>query len=414
MSYDRVTSPTELTRWTTRLTAPTDSQRQPAATAPSVLRNHFPQLDGLRALAAVAVISEHFSRLEDWTHFPIGIFGLWLFFVLRGFLITGILLRAKADAGGDGGQLRHAWRAFYARRILRIFPLYYTVLIGALCLGLPGVRASFGWNATHLANVLEVTRGQAPGFGHFWSLSVEEQFYFLWPTIVLLAPRRLVYAIAAAMVFAAPVARRMMLSASDNMHLARVVPPACLDGLGMGALLGLLRDGGGTSAAIRRWLGRVALGVGLTILAIIFATGLYGIGWRLPFAARYSAYALVAFWLIDRAADGFGGWTRAVLESPPLLYLGKISFGIYVLHLIVPEGIRWVEARTGLDLHFPAALGFGQFAYVTAASVSLATVSWYVLERPINDLKRFFPYIRRQARPIRGTTGASLDPVTRP
>lgn len=392
------------------MSAPIAPPDQPAGSAPSVLRNHFPQLDGLRALAALAVITEHFTRLESYIRFPIGIFGLWLFFVLSGFLITGILLRAKADAGADRDELRHAWLAFYARRILRIFPLYYTVLLASVGFGLPGASRSFGWNAGHLANVPEVTRGQAPGFGHFWSLSVEEQFYFVWPTIVLLTPRRFIYVVAAAMVFMAPVARLTMLSISDNMHLARVVPPACLDGLGMGALLGLLRDGGDTSSSLRRWLGRVALGVGLAILSAIFATGLYGIGWRLPFSARYSAYALIAFWLIDRAADGVRGWAGLVLESPPLLYLGKISFGIYVLHLIVPEGIKAIEARTGLDLGFPERLGLGQFAYVTVVAVILATISWYALERPINDLKRFFPYSRRRPGPGRpADAGASAE-----
>lgn len=396
------------------MTATTHPPEQPGGTAPSVLRNHFPQLDGLRALAAIAVISEHFTRLETWTRLPVGIFGLWLFFVLSGFLITGILLRSKADAAGDWGELTHAWRAFYMRRILRIFPLYYTVLGIAILVGLPGIRQNIGWNAFHLANVPEVTRGQAPGFGHFWSLSVEEQFYFVWPTIVLLAPRRFIYVVASAMILVAPVSRLAMLTVSDNFHLARVAPPSCLDGLGMGALLGLLRDGGGTSAAWRTVFGRVALGVGLAILGAVFAASLVGIGWRLPFSARYSGFALVAFWLIDRAADGFGGITRAVLESRPLLYLGKISFGIYVLHLIVPEGIKWLEIRTGVSLGFPTELGWGQFAYVTAVSVVLATISWSILERPINDLKRFFPYSSRKSRAERAeraTPNPELAPL---
>jgi len=381
------------------LAEPMNPNSRSTDTAPSVVQNHFPQLDGLRALAAFSVIAEHFSNLSDWLHFPVGLFGLWLFFVLSGFLITGILLRSKADADGDWKELSHAWRAFYARRMLRIFPLYYTVLLGAAWLDLDGVRRSFFWNAIHLANVAEISRGlQAPGFAHFWSLSVEEQFYFIWPTIVLLAPRKYIFGVASAMVFFAPISRLVMMTVSENFHYARVIPPSCTDGLGMGALLGLLREGGGTTAASRKWVGRVALGVGLLILAAVLVGGLIGVGWRVPFSARYSAYALIAFWLIDRAADGFRGPVKFVLESPPLLYLGKISFGIYVIHLMIPSLIRWLHDRTGHSFGFPTEPGTAQFLYVAAASVGLATISWYALERPINDLKRYFPYADPEAR----------------
>jgi peptidoglycan/LPS O-acetylase OafA/YrhL len=108
-------------------------------------RGYLVQLDGLRAFAALSVIIQHFTILESYTRIPVGIAGVWLFFVLSGFLITGILLRARADAQGDRGRLVDAWKAFYMRRILRIFPLYYTVLLGAALMGLPGVRQRLLW-----------------------------------------------------------------------------------------------------------------------------------------------------------------------------------------------------------------------------------------------------------------------------
>lgn len=383
----------------------------PTHPARSASRNHLVQLDGLRAIAAISVIAEHFSDFGQALHFPVGLMGLWLFFVLSGFLITGILLKAKGDAGGVWDDTRHAWRAFYVRRMLRIFPLYYSILIVAALMDLPGVRANLGWYLGHVANLSEILPGrQAPPFAHFWSLSVEEQFYLIWPTVVLLAPRRMVVAIAAAMVVVAPLSRLAMLSLIENFHYARVLPPSCLDGLGMGALLALLREGGITPTRTRDRFCAASLWVGLAILAAVTAAEIQHVGFRLPIALRYTGFTLVSVWLINRASDGFGGAAKAVLESRPLLYLGKISFGIYVIHLTVPWLIGWVQARTGVRVGFPAEPGPLQFCYVTAVSVALASLSWRFLEKPINDLKRFFPYDRVGPKP-RASDPDPAEPV---
>jgi len=141
------------------------------------------------------------------------------------------------------------------------------------------------------------------------------------------------------------------------------------------------------------------------------AARLVDVGYRIPFSIRYSAYALVSLWLINGAADGFRSPARRFLEFVPLVYLGKISFGIYVLHLMIPSLMEWLRSKTGLGFGFPEDLGLAQFLYVTALSVVLASMSWYGLEKPINDLKRFFPY---RAAGARGGVGRADDREARP
>ena len=363
-------------------------------------QNHYIQLDGLRAFAALSVILQHFSIPGLPMPLPVGLAGVWLFFVLSGFLITGILLRARSDARGDRSALAYAWRAFYIRRILRIFPLYYTVLIGAACLGLPLVRYGFGWYAGHLTNFFGALVGPvAPSLVHFWSLAVEEQFYLVWPSLILLAPRRFVMGTTIAMIVVAPISRFLMIRATGDWAFSHALPPSCLDGLAMGALLALLREEGTFSPEARGRYCRSALAVGLLILVAIKACELIKIGYRIPFSIRYTGYSLVSLWLVDRAVDGFRGPAKWVLEARPLVYMGKISYGIYVFHMIVPELVDWVRDRYGYGLGLSEEAGLARSLYVTGASVLLATISWNLIEKPLNDLKRFFPYKRPKARP---------------
>jgi len=176
-------------------------------TAPKVVSGpdagRVPALDGLRGIAILMVMLFHFVYLDPTRVLgPFGLIGLYLrygytgvnlFFVLSGFLISGILLDAKSEP--------HYFRNFYARRILRIFPLYYGYLIVALVLGrafsyygsttLRLEAQSQVWLWTYTSNLCEAFHQHYfDMFRHFWSLAVEEQFYLVWPVVILLAPRR--------------------------------------------------------------------------------------------------------------------------------------------------------------------------------------------------------------------------------
>lgn len=155
------------------------------AQAPASALSHMKQLDGLRAIAVLSVLYYHFYS----NALPFGIMGVRLFFVLSGFLITGILLQCRRLAETGGQSSLFTLRRFYIRRFLRIFPLFYLVLLVSAVINLQGFRDGLWWHAAYLSNVYFAAGGNAGATIHFWSLSVEEQFYLIWPWLILYVPR---------------------------------------------------------------------------------------------------------------------------------------------------------------------------------------------------------------------------------
>lgn len=214
---------------------------------------YMPQLDGLRAIAVGAVMLHHFlplARFVPYDFITLGDLGVRLFFVLSGFLITGILLRCKSDVANLGAHSRHPLRMFYVRRFLRIFPVYYLALGFAALLNLPTVRDSLPWHAAYLSNVFFARSGQFNGpLSHFWSLAVEEQFYFIWPWLIVFAPSRHVPRIIAASIVGA-IAFRLYVVLSGGSDLAAfILLPGCMDSLGIGDYSRTTRQSPGTRLA---------------------------------------------------------------------------------------------------------------------------------------------------------------------
>lgn len=166
------------------------------------------QLDGLRALAIAGVMLFHseFAFLERTV--PLWL-GVHLFFVLSGFLITGILLRGERSAEFVGG--------FYIRRALRLFPLYYLVF-AIMALFSQELREAWPYYTFYSANIWIFKNMRWGAGGHFWTLSVEEQFYLLWPFVVLFTPRRGLVGACIAMVIVAPLFRAVVSSSPVNLR----------------------------------------------------------------------------------------------------------------------------------------------------------------------------------------------------
>lgn len=177
---------------------------------------YMPQLDGLRAVAVGAVLVHHLLNKSllpaPLAHIPWGFAGVRLFFVLSGFLITGILLRARIDADRAGTSPLWVIRQFYARRFLRIFPLYYFVIFAGAIINLPPIREEFWWLVSYLFNFRIASLGWFPeNVAHFWILAVEEQFYLFWPLLMLFAPRWSLLWLSLTMVAIGPVFRALIL-----------------------------------------------------------------------------------------------------------------------------------------------------------------------------------------------------------
>jgi peptidoglycan/LPS O-acetylase OafA/YrhL len=351
------------------------------------------QLDGLRAFAVLLVLWAHSGKVE----IPLsGYHGVLLFFVISGFLISRILLSARVAIAEPTGR----WpvlRAFYARRFLRIFPIYYAVLLLVALSGAAHIRSGLPWHLTYLSNWYFCYRGmpELAHAGHFWSLSVEEQFYIFWPWFVLLLPFRAVPWAAVTMIVAAPVYRYVIALTGVSDLAIWLSTPAVLDALGMGCLLAYLWERPHFADQIIRW----ALAGGLLLVGLEKLTHLLVVPKPLACAINNVGWMVICMWLVHRAARGQKTWFGRVLRARPLTYIGQISYGIYLMHFFVVP----VIARLGQHFHLQTAWaiqrGLPQFFLVALVSTGVAALSWRYFEGPLNSLKRYFPYIEAEQAP---------------
>ena len=373
-------------------------------------RRHVPALDGVRGLAILAVMAFHFTlRMPDATsgdrlvHRVLGAgwAGVDLFFVLSGLLITTLLLDAKGAP--------HYYRTFYGRRALRIFPLYYGFLaLYFLLVVHRGTTADDhylwheqGWWWSYLDNwwLAFVRRTEPPNYfwtGPFWSLAVEEQFYLLWPTLVLLLTRRRLAIVCGAVIVGAPVFRLWLRAHHAALIAPYALTPARLDSLAVGALLAIvLADHRLAYVGSRIFIGLGVMAAAITVAVFHAHGGLwtYG-GWEE--GPGYTIMAIGWGGLVAAGATAVRGTIPArVLGARWLRALGKYSYAMYVFHvpiwahvqpLVFPE--NRVPAVFGSHILPSLALGVlcGLLAFAAAF------VSWNVYEKQFLKLKRYFAY----------------------
>ncbi len=367
--------------------------------APQSEQPRFPQLDGLRAIAVLAVFISHFGlgsrlvwlqELLDWGHL-----GVRLFFVLSGFLITRILLKGKDAVESGQMTFSRSMLYFYGRRFLRIFPIYYLTLIVAGILDVQGIRSVLNYHFFYLSNltgaIFQLTEGgqyilKNPVSAHFWSLAVEEQFYLLWPVTLMLVPRRHVVKAVVIGISCAFLWRILSLAFVSDIPSQSVL--ACVDTLGAGALLAVFE---------KRWIplrfawrskGGIALVLGLTLLAGVTVLKSLGIAYRPRMIVLDTAEAAVFFFVVAFAASGSSGVAGKVLNSRVLRYLGKISYGMYIYHAFMSHLQEWLFERLGLP---PLGDTLGRTVILSCLTVAFASVSWYAVEVPLNRLKARIP-----------------------
>lgn len=362
------------------------------------------QLDSIRMIAAVMVICSHWTGVQTfWFN---GGVGVQLFFVISGFLITGILLDARDKAVQQGVDPRRVVQRFYIRRCLRIFPLFYATLALTYLAGIDAVRDSIQWHLSYLSNVFFALRGDWFGpVSHFWSLAVEEQFYLIWPFVILFAPRHLILPVIICCMVIAPVFRVLARTALDANEVAiTVLPFSSFDTLGIGALFAYLHYSTGHTNTDPPYNGR--RGVKLKPSSLAAYLGIVGVCvWLLcqrynadssdgVFVYNLSRIAMVLSLLgvVYGAANGFRGVIGFVLELRPLIYLGKISYGLYMFHFFVPKltsqafGAFGFSAKEMLGSH-------GLFFLNFAVLVTLSALSWHFFEKTITDFKKYYPYV---------------------
>jgi len=350
--------------------------------------SYRPQLDGLRALAVLAVVFQHFAP-SAWSRvIPWGGLGVTLFFVLSGYLITGILLRGRAEGEKNGSRRRYFLSHFYIRRALRIFPVYYATLIVAAILAIPPVRETFWWHAAYLSNVLFAWKNSYFGsVSPFWSLAVEQHFYLIWPWIVLSVPQRRLAAVFIAAAISGLAFRLGIHAAGWNDIAVNVLTPTAFEPFGIGAFLAWIEFTHHENfSVIRR-----ALRAGLLLMPMALWLAYSRPGSALQMVVSSLAWGPLFFWLVAGSARGFRGIGGRVLQSMPLVYFGKLSYGIYLMHNLVYSQIhpRW-------DGVFPGLRGL----IALGVTLLLSGMSYEFLEAPVRKLKSVFPYHLPQGRSV--------------
>lgn len=349
------------------------------------------QLDGLRAFAVLAVVWTHYLPNNYW---PLGIYwgiiGVKLFFVLSGFLITRILFKCRQYVTSGNQTSLFTIRQFYIRRFLRIFPLYYATLALTALVDIPPVRETIVWHIPYLSNIyFAIIRGDWQGsVSHFWSLAVEEQFYLLWPWVILFSPKKLLAPTIFFLILSGAFFRLAATVFGLNQIAIWTLMPSCLDTLGLGSLLAYLTYRQETFNLSKEKIIKAFLIIGIPLYFLIeVLKGIEGNMMVVSFLGDIGL-GLIFTWLVDRTARGFKGIIGQTLEFKPIVYVGKISYGIYVIHNFMPHIVNKAFHVFGISDYRPITV----VLFSTVGTIVVATISWRFLESPINDIKRFFPY----------------------
>ncbi|WP_236648616.1 MULTISPECIES: acyltransferase family protein [Spirosoma] len=361
------------------------------ASSVSVRSGHMPQLDSLRTIAVMLVVIYHwFPTGVGINRLPNGSMGVMIFFVISGFLITRILLDNRNRISLGKATVAGTYRNFFIRRVLRIFPLYYLVLTGVWLLipqhsdidAHPLYYYLYGYNI-----LLHQTGNWSDVLSPFWTLGVEEQLYLVWPWIVLLTPRSAFRWVIGGMIVLGVLFRAYGYARGD---IDGLLTPASADAFGLGALWAyVLVDRPAAEGTVRKRLGLIA---GLAFAAFVGIQFLPD-DHLITVLFQRLVLSILALFIVSHASAGIGGPIGQVLNNRILLYIGRISYGIYVFHMLVPGHIVPILFRISNRLGVSLTLGYWSHRlFSLAVLIAIASASWYAFEKPINDLKRYFSY----------------------
>ena len=390
----------------------------------------LPVLDGVRGLAALMVLHFHFASQplgpKGWLTTIVtgaavrwGWTGVDLFFVLSGFLITGLLLDAKGST--------NYFRVFYARRALRILPLYYLAVL--LLVAVPLLLRDYGgarfiipfrnqlyfW--FYLQNFYPLPHLFDGLVNHLWSLAIEEQFYLVWPLVIYTLRRENALKACAACLIVSFIWRIGI--STGHLHSNVAATPARLDGLAVGSAIAIMLRGTKGLAKLRRYLTPAVIVAALVITLRYLLPEDYDrhaalpanyltvtAAWMLgPFF--YTAVAFVYGGLLIRALRSH----RSFLESRFLRAIGRYSYGLYVVHVpMIPVLYLLGLTPATIGAHIGTFAGFVAYSVIaTSASFALAWLSWHIYEKRFLYFKRYFVYdshVERQTprETLRGVT----------
>lgn len=353
-------------------------------------RQYYPALDGLRGAAILMVVIFHNFGFTHYFFF--GWLGVDLFFVLSGFLITEILLRTLGQPG--------YFRNFYLRRMLRIFPLYYLLLVICLII-LPAIPALHDkmqyykehqwWYWLYLQNWLYVLHPPEQNnlLLHLWSLAIEEQFYLVWPlTILLIKKPRILLWIVLGLLVAVMITRSMLwVTNTEGLSFFNLYIFTRIDGICLGCALALIRK-------IRPDFVRINTGIIILIFSALnfgffFLNRVHSFSFPYYPFIGYTTFAILFTILVDEAVSNRPGFVITIFKNPVLKFFGTVSYGFYIIHWPIykftyPVLLDWLKPYWSPD---------GKGAQLISALIAttlgflLSIVSYYFFERRFLRIK---------------------------
>ncbi len=352
-------------------------------------------LDTLRTLAVFFVIVDHWGpyypehSIKQYIKIALvedGGFGVNLFFVLSGFLITSILLAEKIK--NTEGRNLQIIKNFFVRRTLRIFPIYYLFIFICLITQYHDVPSRIWYYLTYTSNILSYRTNEIISLAHTWSLSVEEQFYLVWPWIIIYANWKHIKKILYSLVVLGVVSKFVVVFVLH--HRYPVLVFNCFDSFGIGGLYAYARLNAKECRRFERG----------TVILLPF---LLFMAWRMSsfggsaLGVTYSLFvnSIIALGLIMFVLNNRSEWVKNyILENRFLNFFGKISYGIYLYHYVL---------GTYLDLKYDAMLQNGKapailqnyvFRYGLKLGILIAIcwLSFILIEQPVLRLKKRFEY----------------------
>lgn len=356
---------------------------------------YYKNLDFLRFIAVFLVLAQHW--LLQGFFLDIGKIGVTVFFVLSGFLITGILLKSKQDIEDKKLSVKKAIANFYVRRSLRIFPIYFLLIGFLFVMNYEIVTSNFIWFLTYTSNIKTfIDQNWMASLGPLWTLAVEEQFYFIWPALIFFVQKKNTKKLLIICMLIGPLFRlcAMLLAIKffDNVNLyvsSITLMPSNIDLFAIGGVLAYnIRYKENIVSIPRRF---ILLFSFLLFIPVIYFKG--SIFYHIFFVW---IIAIWSFFIISYLIKENNVVSNSIFQFKPFSFLGKISYGLYLYHgpfFFIFAIISFAELKLFKNqVLFADYHKFNQFIFLKNVSylILFATISWYTIEKPINKLKKYF------------------------
>lgn len=358
------------------------------------------QLDSLRGIAVLFVIVHHWKPEINLNRFSIGAIGVDMFFVLSGFLISTILLTVREKSKKNNTPIKNLFRSFYFRRMLRIFPIYYMAILFALIFKnkinyytdletLTPYLLSFSVNFFYYI-------GQSWGglFSHFWSIAVEEQFYLIWPWILIFFNKKILPYIIGLLILIGILTQFLIL---EQNNFTPILTITCFDAFGLGGLLAyiFIYYPQKLSPIFKTSL---CISIAVFILFLIYHFDSFRIlNWsKFPTRTTTSiiTFSIISYLILNKEKPE-NLRLKIIFNNSSLIWIGKISYGIYIFHHFVPEifgpylfNENYIMPK---KLHFSFQYGLMIASYFLITLI-ISYLSYTIVEQPFLRLKKYFSY----------------------